>query len=178
MGSEATTAVPTLRLRLTARVLGNLLLGMALGLLGYYMVTDQVTRTEQGALLESAAELGSMGAASPDRLLDEPEPGYTGWETWFEEDIAYWRELEEYGVFGRLVIEKMDLDAVVVRGVDREALKRGPGWMPYTDVPAKNRGNVGIAAHRTTYGAPFRRLDDLEAGDTIHLLSPFRRYTY
>lgn len=178
------------RVKVGLRALGNVLLGTALGLLAYYLVTDEVARQEQEALLEEAAELGPMGTPSPDLRLDEPdpdsdpdmdpepEPAYTGWETWLEQDIEYWRELEDQGVFGRLVIEGMDLDAVVVRGVDREALKRGPGWMPYTDVPAQDRGNVGIAGHRTTYGAPFRRLDDLESGDIVYLYSPFRRYTY
>ncbi len=163
--------------KIALHAVGNILIGMALGLVSYYFLTDLVAGRQQDVFREEIADLGTMGAPSPDRLVDEPEPELTGWETWMDEDVVYWRGLADGDVFGRLVIDKMDLDAVVVRGVGREDLKLGPGWMPYTDVPAQT-GNVGIAGHRTTYGAPFRQLDQLEPGDIIHFYSPFRRYTY
>jgi sortase A len=37
---------------------------------------------------------------------------------------------------------------------------------------------VAIAGHRTTYGAPFRRVDQLERGDRIELRMPYGRFTY
>ena len=40
------------------------------------------------------------------------------------------------------------------------------------------RGTVAIAGHRTTYGAPFRRIDELERGDRIELGMPYGRFTY
>jgi sortase A len=40
------------------------------------------------------------------------------------------------------------------------------------------RGTVAIAAHRTTNGAPFRRLDDLGRGDRIELAMPNGDFTY
>ncbi|MBE0417954.1 MAG: class E sortase [Coriobacteriia bacterium] len=163
--------------RVALHAVGNIFIGMALGLLSYYFVTDLVTGREQQSLRAEIADLGTMGAPSPDRLVDEPEPELTGWETWMEEDVEYWRGLEKGDVFGRLVIEKMELDAVVVLGSGTDELKKGPGWITYTDLPGET-GNVGIAAHRTTYGAPFRRLDELEQGDIIHFYSPYRRYTY
>ena len=159
--------------------LGNILIGVAIGLVSYYFVTDAVTAARQDELRTEIAELGTLGAPSPDRLVvvEEPEPELTGWETWMEEDVEYWGGLEDGGVFGRLVIDKMDLDAVVVLGSGIEELKKGPGWIKYTDL-AGETGNVGIAGHRGTYGAPFRRLDELAAGDTIQFFSPYRRYTY
>ena len=66
---------------------------------------------------------------------------------------------------------------MVVLGSGTEELKKGPGWIKYTDLPGET-GNVGISGHRTTYGAPFRRLDELAPGDIIHFYSPYRRYTY
>jgi LPXTG-site transpeptidase (sortase) family protein len=39
-------------------------------------------------------------------------------------------------------------------------------------------GTVGIAGHRTTYGAPFFRLGDLTPGDAIVLQYAGRRYVY
>jgi len=163
--------------RLTAHALGNILLGIALGLFSYYLITDAVTRLEQRRLQESFSELRSTVLVSPGRPVEDHESGFTGWEGWTEEDVAYWRGLADGDVFGRLVIEAIDLDVVVVKGATREILKSGPGWIPSTDVPGP-RGNVGIAGHRTTYGAPFRRLDDLTPGGTMTFYSPFRRYEY
>lgn len=57
---------------------------------------------------------------------------------------------------------------VVVEGVSHEDLKKGPGHYPGTDLPGQV-GNVVISGHRTTYGAPFNRLDELAVGDPIVL---------
>ena len=53
----------------------------------------------------------------------------------------------------------------------------GPGHYPETPLPGA-RGTVAIAGHRTTYGAPFRRVDRLERGDPIELRMPYGRFTY
>ena len=37
---------------------------------------------------------------------------------------------------------------------------------------------MAIAGHRTTYGAPFRNIDKLDAGDRIELRMPYGRFTY
>ena len=37
---------------------------------------------------------------------------------------------------------------------------------------------MGIAGHRTTYDAPFRKLDDLEKGDKVTLKMPYGLFTY
>jgi sortase A len=39
-------------------------------------------------------------------------------------------------------------------------------------------GTVGIAGHRTTYGAPFRHVDQLRAGSRIRLVMPYGRFEY
>ncbi|CAN5593281.1 hypothetical protein BH24ACT4_BH24ACT4_09750 [soil metagenome] len=57
-------------------------------------------------------------------------------------------------------------DLNVVEGVTVEQLKRGPGHFPTTPLPGQ-AGNAAIAGHRTTYGAPFSDLDQLETGDEI-----------
>ena len=67
--------------------------------------------------------------------------------------------------------------AVVVAGTDTARLRRGPGHYPATPLPGA-RGTVAIAGHRTTYGAPFRRLDQLGRGDRIELSMPYGRFTY
>ena len=54
----------------------------------------------------------------------------------------------------------------MVEGVSLADLKKGPGHYPETPLPGQE-GNAAIAGHRTTYGAPFHRLDELKPGDEI-----------
>jgi sortase A len=89
-----------------------------------------------------------------------------------------------------LKIPKIGLETVVVQGVGRDQLKKGPGHFP--DCKASpgtsecaddarwpgESGNVPISGHRTTYGAPFFRLNELEKGDVIDFISGRVRYRY
>ena len=56
-------------------------------------------------------------------------------------------------VFGYLEIEAINLTQYVVSGTNDRFLEYGPGHYLSTGTPGKGR-NVGIAGHRTTYGAP------------------------
>ncbi|MDT7537202.1 MAG: sortase [Actinomycetota bacterium] len=66
---------------------------------------------------------------------------------------------------------------VVVEGVSHEDLKKGPGHYPGTALPGAV-GNMVISGHRTTYGAPFNRVDELHAGDAIVLETRDTWFTY
>jgi sortase A len=66
---------------------------------------------------------------------------------------------------------------VVVQGVGKQDLKKGPGHYPGTAEPGAI-GNLVISGHRTTYGAPFNRLDELHVGDPIVLETRDFFYTY
>ena len=74
-------------------------------------------------------------------------------------------------------IPKLNLDPVMVEGIDPATLREGPGHYPASSQPCA-RGNMAIAGHRTTYGRPFGGLDQLTAGDKITLVTPQRRCTY
>jgi sortase A len=66
----------------------------------------------------------------------------------------------------------------VVAGVQTADLKKGPGHYPETPFPGE-LGNASIAGHRTTYGEPFRHLDDLSIGDPIIITDLMgRKFTY
>lgn len=66
----------------------------------------------------------------------------------------------------------------VVAGVETDDLKKGPGHYPSTPFPGQ-LGNAAIAGHRTTYGEPFRNLDDLQPGDPIIVTDLLgRRFVY
>lgn len=77
-----------------------------------------------------------------------------------------------------LQIPRIGLDMVVVEGTDTEALKKGPGHYLQTAYPWEDRGRVGIAGHRTTYGAPFWSLDRLRPGDPIVLQTEYGTFRY
>lgn len=66
---------------------------------------------------------------------------------------------------------------VVVEGTDYEDLKKGPGHYPGTALPGQV-GNFAVAGHRTTYLAPFNKIDTLRAGDAIVLETKEMWFTY
>lgn len=66
---------------------------------------------------------------------------------------------------------------VMFEGVSVRTLKRGPGHMPDTSLPGQP-GNAVISGHRTTYLAPFNRLDELEAGDPIIVETAIGTHVY
>lgn len=70
-----------------------------------------------------------------------------------------------------------DYAKVVVEGVGREDLKKGPGHYPGTALFGAV-GNVVLSGHRTTYGSPFNRLDELKAGDAIVVETRTTWFTY
>lgn len=67
-----------------------------------------------------------------------------------------------------LVIPSIAVDKFVVQGTAEADLMKGPGHYVGTPMPGQ-LGNVGIAGHRTTYGAPFFRLGQLQPGDWIYI---------
>jgi sortase A len=77
-----------------------------------------------------------------------------------------------------LRIPTIGVNEVVVQGVAVEDLKDGPGHYLRTADPWDPEGRVGIAGHRTTYGAPFWDLDKVRSGDEIRLVTEQGQYRY
>ncbi|HVF11494.1 MAG TPA: class E sortase [Actinomycetota bacterium] len=127
--------------------------------LGYQLWgTNLVAKQHQSAL---AADLQPVldepsPSASPSPIDRRPDPG---------SGIAVIR------------IPKISVDSVVVEGVSVEDLKKGPGHVRGMALPGE-KGNVVISGHRTTYGAPFYRLDEVKVGDEIKLFDRSGEYTY
>jgi sortase A len=74
-------------------------------------------------------------------------------------------------------IPKIKVEKVVVQGVSRADLKKGPGHVPSTVMPGQ-AGTFAVSGHRTTYGAPFFRLNELGKGDIITVIGRTTIYTY
>jgi sortase A len=77
----------------------------------------------------------------------------------------------------QLVIGKIGLDVIVIQGTDESDLRNGPGHYPSTPWPGQ-AGNAAIAGHRTTYGAPFGELDQLEVGDAMVVTTVQGKFEY
>jgi sortase A len=77
-----------------------------------------------------------------------------------------------------LTIPRLGVRRFVPEGATPEHLRQfGVGRITWTALPT-DPGTLGIAGHRTTYGAPFFRLDRLEVGDTILVDYAGHQYTY
>ena len=70
-----------------------------------------------------------------------------------------------------------DYQKVIVQGVGVEDLKRGPGHYPGSAFPGQI-GNFVVSGHRTTYGAPFNRIDELAPGDPIVVQTQAEWFVY
>ena len=78
---------------------------------------------------------------------------------------------------GRLLIPAIGVSEYVVEGTDADNLRKGPGHYPDTPLPGQ-RGTIAVAGHRTTYGAPFRKLNDVEKGDRMVFELPYGTFVY
>jgi sortase A len=87
------------------------------------------------------------------------------------------RRLQPGEAAGRIRIPAIGANFVVVDGTTTAALRRGPGFFARAPYPGAG-GTAAIAGHRTTYLAPFRRLDDLDRGDDVLVQMPYGRFTY
>jgi len=91
---------------------------------------------------------------------------------------AFHREARQRLVDGapvaRLLIPRIDLDAIVLEGVGDDELNAGPGHLPGSAFPGE-RGNSVISAHRDRH---FSHFDQLSTGDTIITESGTIRQTW
>jgi sortase A len=85
--------------------------------------------------------------------------------------------IAEGDAIAQIEIPSIGVKDIVVAGVSVADLRRGPGHFPETPLPGQ-LGNAAIAGHRTTYGQPFRNVDDLEPGDEIVITTVAGRFVY
>ena len=74
----------------------------------------------------------------------------------------------------RVIIPKINMDAIVIEGASRKDLSEGPGHMKETAIPGE-AGNAVITAHRDTF---FRHIYELAKGDQIQVRRNGRVFTY
>lgn len=155
------------RVCITAGVL--ILLFVAYQLWGTGLREAQAQNALESEFEERVAEPGSDDQATTTTLPDSPDSGSTVGPP--PPPPA------EGDAIARMRIPAIDVDKIVVEGVGVSDLKRGPGHYPGSPLPGQP-GNAAIAGHRTTYGAPFHRLDELEAGDEILVTTAQGSFSY
>jgi len=122
-------------------------------------------------------------AQSFDRQLEEGRPAGTaatagGVRTALPRNAVEWRRAVKRGnAVARLRIPRLGLTTIVVNGTDHDSLEKGPGRYLGTAMPGEGE-LVYLAGHRTTYGAPFSRIDQLRKGDRVFLEFPYATFEY
>jgi sortase A len=86
-------------------------------------------------------------------------------------------ESDDGDAIARLKVPRLDLSVVVVNGTSTSDLRRGPGRHEDSFLPGEGE-LVYVAGHRTTYGAPFSAINELEPGDTITVELPYGTVEY
>jgi sortase A len=77
----------------------------------------------------------------------------------------------------KIEIPSIGVSEYVVEGTDTDSLRKGPGHYPETPLPGEP-GTTAIAGHRTTYGAPFRHIDEVKPGQVVRIDMPDGRFVY
>jgi sortase A len=86
-------------------------------------------------------------------------------------------ESHEGDAIAKLKIPRIHVNAVVVNGTGVADLRRGPGRHLESYMPGE-RELVYIAGHRTTYGAWFGKINEMQTGDLITLELPYATVVY
>lgn len=85
---------------------------------------------------------------------------------------------ENKEISGIIEIPKINVSAAILEGTDDSALKYAVGHYPGTVQPGET-GNSVLLGHRNyLYGHFFRKLDELEAGDSVVIKKDENTYTY
>jgi sortase A len=130
------------RIGLLLYVVGGLLLSFAVGRYGVGVARADQAREAWDASEGKAAVALARSAALHHGMRETPVDG---------------------APVARIVIPKIDLDEIVLEGVDGDELNAEPGHLSGSAYPGES-GNAVISAHRDRH---FNHLDALDVGDTI-----------
>lgn len=159
-------------------ITGGLLLSYPFWSAGYAQV--QQTRLDSTYRDQSSAFAGIANAGTRER-------GVPSSEMVRRLGVLFGRQVKPGDPIGRLRIPRIGFDRLVQQGVpgragldpagDGNLLRGGPVHYGLTPLPGVGEP-FAVAGHRTTYGAPFYKLDKLRAGDPIYLDTPYAHFRY
>ena len=141
-----------------------------------------------GTGLEQARHQDALGSTFEKRVLGHASPSDTGADAAISAVLSKLSAKDpataapmaapaEGEPLGVIEIPRIGLQQFVVEGTGKPDLKKGPGHYVGTPLPGQ-AGNAAIAGHRTTYGAPFNRIDELVPGDAIYVTTAQGRFRY
>jgi sortase A len=167
-----------LRAAKRALLLAGLVVGLALLADGIVTIAWQEPLTalmqhrDQAALRTDLTELQQTLQAAPQVAKESASKRMT------RQALTLMRAGRPAGsALGSITIPRIGLKSVFVETTGHDALEKGPGHYKGTVLPGI-QGTVGLAGHRTTYGAPFRRVDELRTGSRIIMRMPYGTFTY
>ena len=155
----------------TIIMLGILLILIAGGLIGYYLMRSEyvppIPVPSQAESLPEYAPGGESGATI------SPTDYYP------TDKLFITKEREEYAS-GDLVLEipRIDFKGPVLNNTTDASLKKGVGLYDYAQPPGYGNTNTSIAGHRDMYGYEFYYLDKIIQGDLMYLYFNELRYVY
>lgn len=161
-----------------ARIFGTGLIATGVGLLMFVAITvvwgDPFTRLSAQGEQKTLARQFAAAAPTNGELTDDPslDPALT------RRSAAIARKETRVGdAAGQIIIPRIDMRRIFVKGAGHDELTKGPGLYRETLFPGSGRA-VAIAGHRTTYGAPFLNIDQIKPGDAIVLKMSYGTFTY
>lgn len=158
------------------KILIAILIIAGLGLLLYPFITNIIASRQESEILsqwEEKEEIVETNQALEETQNEEEfspeEEAIIEWSENISEQTVPHKEpaVEDYFPL-KITIPSIEVEWIVNEGTDRETLKKGPGHIIGTPFPGEI-GRCTISGHRTTYGAPFNRIDELIEGDLIYL---------
>jgi sortase A len=180
-------------MRRLARIVGTLMIVGGLGCLAWVVTVwqwqDPLTAAAHALdqrRLESSFDdlLEDADSRRPPRQQDAgrpavaPAPSPAELRKTLAAEARAWRKRAKRGdPIARLRLPTLDVSEIVVNGTDSGTLKEGPGRYLGSAMPGENE-LVYIAGHRTTYGAPFSRIDRLGRGDPVLVELPYGTFRY
>jgi len=158
------------------KILIAILIIAGLGLLLYPFITNIIASRQESEILsqwEEKEEIVETNQALEETQNEEEfSPEEEAIIEWSEEISKQAEPVEEPVIEDyfplKITIPSIEVGWIVNEGTDRETLKKGPGHIMGTPFPGEI-GRCTISGHRTTYGAPFNRIDELIEGDLIYL---------
>ena len=131
------------------------------GTLSEWEAQKEASLEEEAATEDVTPEIDTES----DVALEEPEIPF--YDT--QEEVVDYSSLNADDFFPlKIIIPAIELEWIVNEGSDRQTLYEGPGHIIETPLPG-DIGRCTFSGHRTTYGAPFNKIDDLVEGDLIYL---------
>ncbi len=147
-----------------AAIAGVLLVGawFAAWVHGNVMSRRDLARFETARAAHVHVEVSPMAQA------EAPSGAPVDTSLWADGRTKEYREslLHDFGVpLAVMRIRRLEIEVPVLPGTDDLTLNRGVGWIEGTALPGTD-GNCAVAGHRDGF---FRRLKDIELGDTIEV---------